>query len=119
MKSKRALVCSSGMTALDIILRLLEKSEEVVAGNDIYGGLGERERESGSHITIGTNRLLTFLTTQNGTRVWHVDTSSLSSIQSCLNAKTRLVLLETPTNPMIKIVDIPSICAMVHDVCPK
>ena len=103
MKASRALCISSGMTALDIVLRLVGQDQEIVAGDDIYGG---------------TNRLLSFLKTQNGTVVHHVDTTNLTTIEPVLNTKTRIVLLETPTNPLIKIVDIPSICQMVRKSCP-
>ncbi|KAJ3319349.1 cystathionine beta-lyase [Boothiomyces sp. JEL0866] len=102
MKAERALVTSSGMTALDIILRLVKSGQEIVAGDDIYGG---------------TNRLLTFFKTQNEVVVHHVDTTDPRSVDNVLNAKTRLVLLETPTNPLIKIVDIIEICKMVRAKC--
>lgn len=67
----------------------------------------------------GTNRLLTFLKASNGTVVHHVDTTNIESIREALNVNTRLVLLETPTNPLIKIADIPRISQMVHDVSPN
>ncbi|KAJ3272325.1 cystathionine beta-lyase [Terramyces sp. JEL0728] len=103
MKAERALVTSSGMTALDIILRLVKSGQEIVAGDDIYGG---------------TNRLLTFFKTQNSVVVHHVDTTDPSCVDRVLNEKTRLVLLETPTNPLIKIVNIIEICRMVRAKCP-
>lgn len=63
------------MTALDIILRLVGHDQEVVGGDDIYGG---------------SNRLLTFLRTQNGTKVHHVDTASLEAVEGVLSEKTRI-----------------------------
>ncbi|KAJ3033807.1 cystathionine beta-lyase [Rhizophlyctis rosea] len=102
MSAKRALAVSSGMGALDVITRLVQSGQEIIAGDDIYGG---------------TNRLLTFLRTHNNITVHHVDTTNPDAILPCLNAKTRLVLLETPTNPLMKIVDIPTISRLVRERC--
>lgn len=55
--------------------------------------------------------------THNCTVVHHVDTTNLDSVRQVLNKKTKIVLLETPTNPLIKIVDIPSISKMVRELC--
>ncbi|KAJ3289554.1 cystathionine beta-lyase [Borealophlyctis nickersoniae] len=103
MSAKRALAVSSGMGALDVITRLVKSGDEVIAGDDLYGG---------------TNRLLTFLKTHNNITVHHVDTTSPAAVEPCLNSATRLVLLETPTNPLIKIADIPAISKLVHEKCP-
>jgi cystathionine beta-lyase len=103
MKATRALCVSSGMTALDIILRLVPSGQQVVCGDDLYGG---------------TNRLLSFMKQQNGIVVDHVDTTRLEAIQHVLTPNTRMVLLETPTNPLIKIADIPRIVECVRQICP-
>ena len=103
MSASRALVVSSGMGALDVITRLLKPGDEVVTGDDLYGG---------------TNRLLKYLATNNGIIVKHVDTTSPSSVTSALSSKTAMLLLETPTNPLIKIVDIPTLSAAAHDANP-
>jgi len=99
MNAHRALVVSSGMAALDVITRLLKPGDEVITGDDLYGG---------------TNRLLKYLSTHGGIIVHHVDTTDPSRIRSVVSPKTAMVLLETPTNPLIKIVDIPSIASIVH-----
>lgn len=103
MRAKRALVVSSGMGALDVITRLLRPGDEVVTGDDLYGG---------------TNRLLKYLSTHGGIVVKHVDTTTPSAVQEALTPKTAMVLLETPTNPLIKIVDIPTVAAMAHAANP-
>ncbi|KAJ2802866.1 cystathionine beta-lyase [Coemansia sp. 'formosensis'] len=104
MKAERAFVVSTGMTALDVILRLVKTGQEVIAGDDIYGG---------------TNRLLTYVSQHNGVKVHNVDTTDPKLVEEKLDpTKTRLVLLESPTNPLIKIADIRTIAARVHDVCP-
>lgn len=104
MSAERALVVSSGMGALDVITRLLRPGDEVVTGDDLYGG---------------TNRLLKYLSTYGDIVVHHVDTTKPAEVEAALSSKTAMVLLETPTNPLIKIVDIPTIAAMAHRVNPK
>ena len=104
MQAERALVVSSGMAALDVITRLLRPDDEVVTGDDLYGG---------------TNRLLKFLQTNNGIIVKHVDTTNTDSVRQALSPKTAMVLLETPTNPLIKIVDIHSIAKASHEANPQ
>ena len=104
MRAERALVVSSGMGALDVITRLLQPGDEVVTGDDLYGG---------------TNRLLKYLATNGGIIVHHVDTTKPESVQRVVGPKTAMVLLETPTNPLIKIVDIPTIAKLAHEANPK
>ncbi|KAG0293556.1 cystathionine beta-lyase [Linnemannia gamsii] len=104
MSAKRAYAVNSGMTALDVITRLVKAGEEVIAGNDLYGG---------------TNRLLSFLATHNNVKTHHIDTTDSETIIPYLSEKTRLVLLETPTNPLMKIADIPRISEIVHERCPN
>lgn len=103
MRAKRALVVSSGMGALDVITRQLRPGDEVVTGDDLYGG---------------TNRLLKYLSTHGGIIVHHVDTTAPEKVQEVVSSKTAMVLLETPTNPLIKIVDIPTIAGMAHTANP-
>lgn len=104
MGANRALVAGSGMGALDVITRILKPGDEVVTGDDLYGG---------------TNRLLTFLKEHGGVTVKHVDTTTLDSVKSALSEKTTMVLLESPTNPLIKICDINGIASAAHAISPK
>lgn len=91
------------MAALDVITRILKPGHEVIAGDDLYGG---------------TNRLLTYLKTHMGVIVHHVDTTEATSVIPHLNpGKTAMVLLESPTNPLLKIVDIARISALVKEKC--
>lgn len=92
------------MGALDVITRQLRPGDEVVTGDDLYGG---------------TNRLLKYLSTHGGIIVHHVDTTDNEVVQKSLNDKTAMVLLETPTNPLIKIVDIPTIAGSAHAANPN
>lgn len=104
MNANRALAVGSGMGALDVISRLLSPGDEVITGDDLYGG---------------TNRLLTYLKNKQNIIVRHVDTTDVASVIPHITEKTAMVLLETPTNPLIKIVDIPSIAKAAHAANPK
>lgn len=100
MNANRALAVSSGMGALDVISRLLRPGDEVITGDDLYGG---------------THRLLTYLASNQGIVVHHVDTTKPETVKARISAKTAMVLLETPTNPLIKIVDISTIAQAAHE----
>ncbi|RYP07387.1 hypothetical protein DL764_002522 [Monosporascus ibericus] len=104
MNANRALAVGSGMGALDVITRILRPGDEVITGDDLYGG---------------TNRLLTYLSTNQGIIVRHVDTTEVDRVREVISEKTAMVLLETPTNPLIKIVDLPGIAKSVHDANPN
>ncbi|EPQ67956.1 Bgt-2967 [Blumeria graminis f. sp. tritici] len=99
MNASRALTVGSGMGALDVITRILRSGDEVITGDDLYGG---------------TNRLLAFMASNHGIIVHHVDTTNPDNVKAVLCEKTAMVLLETPTNPLIKIVDIRSIAEIAH-----
>jgi cystathionine beta-lyase len=91
------------MAALDMIIHAIIRSpdQEIIAGDDLYGG---------------TNRLLSTMANTSH----HVDTTDLSAIAKVLDPiHTRLVLLETPTNPLLKIADIRGIVALVRKEAPK
>lgn len=105
MNAKRAYAVSSGMSALDVISRLVQSGDEIIAGDDLYGG---------------TNRLLSYLAKTQNIKTHHVDTTKAESVLPYLDpVKTKLVLLETPTNPLIKICDISAIAKHVHEKCPE
>ncbi len=82
---------SSGVAAIDAILRLLKPGEEVIATADLYGG---------------SYRLFTKLFTSYGIRFHFVDMGEPENIAAFINAKTRMIWIETPTNPLMKIIDI-------------
>ncbi|KAF9266510.1 cystathionine beta-l [Marasmius fiardii PR-910] len=99
-----AFAVSSGMAALDVILRMLKPGDEVIAGDDLYGG---------------TNRLLAYLRNYGGVTVHHVDTTDPSSIIPYIKpTKTAMVLLESPTNPLLKIADLALISKEVKERAP-
>ncbi|KAK2460918.1 hypothetical protein APHAL10511_007388 [Amanita phalloides] len=100
-----AFAVSSGMAALDVILRLLKPGVEVIAGDDLYGG---------------TNRLLAYIRTHVGVTVHHVDTTDPTTLHPYLHpTKTAMVLLESPTNPLLKIVDLATISKDAKERAPN
>lgn len=103
--AKHAFAVTTGMGALDIICRTLKPGDEIIAGNDLYGG---------------SNRLLAYLEQHNAIITHHVDTTDLSAIRPLLlkDSPIRLVLLESPTNPLLQIVDIEKITQEVKAVIP-
>ena len=92
---------ASGMAAIDTALRLLAPGDHVVAGNDIYGG---------------TYRLFERILRAYGLDFTYVDTTDSDQVSSSLRPNTRLVWLETPSNPLLHISDIAAIAQMAHSL---
>ena len=82
---------ASGMAAITAVSRLVKYDEEIIAGDDLYGG---------------TVRLLENLRERQGIRISYVDTSDLQAFKASLTRQTKLVLIETPSNPLFRISDI-------------
>lgn len=85
------LAFSSGMASIDIIMRLLNPGDHVIVGNDVYGG---------------TFRLFDKILSRYGLKFTWVDQTDLESVKSAFTDKTRLLWLETPTNPYLALGDI-------------
>ncbi len=96
---RRGLAFASGLAAIDCVLKLLETGDEIVAVDDIYGG---------------SFRLFTHVYEKFGVKVHYVDASDPNEVLKVLSPKTRLVWLETPTNPTLKIADIEAISRFAH-----
>ena len=92
--AKYALAFSSGVAATDAVIKLLEPGDEVVCSNDMYGG---------------TYRLFTKVFEKFGIKFIYVDTTNVSTISKAITGKTKLVWLETPTNPLMNITDIAAV----------
>ena len=93
------LAFSSGMSATDTVLRLLSPGDHVLAGNDVYGG---------------TFRLFERLLRPYGLDFSYVDTSDLDHVTAALRPETRMLWLETPTNPLLNVSDIKAIAEILH-----
>lgn len=92
------LAFSSGMAATDTLLRLIKPGEHVLASNDVYGG---------------TFRLFERVLKEYGLEFSYTDISDPTRVEASLRPETRLVWIETPTNPLLKIADIAEISRRV------
>lgn len=88
---KYCVAFSSGVAATDAVLKLLSPGDEVITGNDLYGG---------------TYRLFTKIYEKFGIKFHFLDLTNTENIDPYLNSKTKLIWTETPTNPTMQIVDI-------------
>lgn len=95
--AKHALAFSSGVAATDAVIKLLSPGDEVICANDMYGG---------------TYRLFTKVFEKFGIRFVYVDTTNAVNVQSAVTAKTKLIWIETPTNPLMNITDIAAVAAI-------
>ncbi|MFC6875538.1 cystathionine gamma-synthase [Flavobacterium myungsuense] len=90
----RALAFSSGLAATDCILRSFKAGDEVISMDDLYGG---------------TYRMFTRIYKDSGIKFHFVDMNDLQKFKSLINKNTKLVWVETPTNPLMKLADIQEI----------
>jgi cystathionine beta-lyase/cystathionine gamma-synthase len=94
------LAFASGMAATDTVLRLLAPGDHVLAGNDVYGG---------------TFRLFERVLRTYGLDFTYVDTTDLDQVASALRPDTRMIWLETPSNPLMNVSDISAVAKMAQD----
>lgn len=94
------LAFASGLAATDTVMRLLKPGDHILAGNDVYGG---------------TYRLFDRILRVYGLDFTFVDTTDLEQVEANLKGNTRLVWLETPTNPLLRVSDISAISELVKN----
>ncbi len=94
---KHGLCFSSGMGATDAVAKLLRPGDEVITGNDLYGG---------------TYRMFTKVFANYGIKFHFIDLTNPQNIIASINANTKLLWVETPTNPTMQIIDIEA-CAKI------
>lgn len=94
---KFGLAFSSGVAATDAVIKLLSPGDEVIASNDMYGG---------------TYRLFTKVFERFGIKFIYVDTSDVANISHAISPNTKLIWIETPTNPLMNITDIAAVAAI-------
>lgn len=97
---KHGLAFASGLAAIDAIMKLLKPGDEVISTNDLYGG---------------TYRLFNRIFKDFGIKFHFIGFSEASEIESYINENTKMIWTETPTNPMMHIIDI----AAVADISKK
>ncbi|MBS1654074.1 MAG: cystathionine gamma-synthase [Bacteroidetes bacterium] len=91
---KYGLAFSSGVAATDAVIKLLQPGDEVIAANDMYGG---------------TYRLFTKVFEKFNIKFIYVDTTDPDNVKKVVSQNTKLIWLETPTNPLMNITDIAAI----------
>lgn len=89
---------ASGLAAIDAVIKLLQPGDEVLSSNDLYGG---------------SYRLFAKIFEGMGIRFHFVDLTDPQTVAQQLNDKTKLIWIETPTNPMMQVVDIETYVTMV------
>jgi cystathionine beta-lyase/cystathionine gamma-synthase len=97
---KFGLAFSSGVAATDAVLKLLEPGNEVIAGNDMYGG---------------TYRLFTKVFEKFGIKFHYVNMGDPANVKQYVNPNTKLIWAETPTNPLMNIADIAALAVIAKE----
>jgi cystathionine beta-lyase/cystathionine gamma-synthase len=93
------LAFASGMAAEDTLLHVFESGDHVIACDDVYGG---------------TFRLFRRVLERAGLRFAFVDATQIDNVEAALEARTRLIWIESPTNPLLKLIDIQRIAEVAH-----
>jgi cystathionine gamma-lyase len=88
---------SSGMASIDAIIKLLDPGDEVISTNDLYGG---------------SYRLFTKIYERFGVKFTFVDMVDPANVEKAITSRTKLIWAETPTNPLLRIIDIAALAQM-------
>jgi O-succinylhomoserine sulfhydrylase len=96
----RGFCFSTGLAAITAVTRLVSPGEEILACDDLYGG---------------TYRLFSRILAKRGINVRYVDFSNLDAVAAAIATNTKLVYLETPTNPLLQIIDIAAVADIGHE----
>jgi cystathionine beta-lyase len=97
---KAAVAFASGLAAMDAIMKILEPGDEVLASNDLYGG---------------SYRLMNQVYRKFGIESRYIDMHNPALIKNEISDQTKLIWIETPTNPMLNIIDIKTICSVAKE----
>ena len=85
----------SGLAAIDAVIKMLNPGDEVISTNDLYGG---------------SYRIFTTIFQKYGIKFHFVDMLDIDNIEEKINSNTKLIWLETPSNPMMNIIDVKKVC---------
>lgn len=94
---KHGLAFASGLAAMDAVMKLLQPGDEVISTNDLYGG---------------SYRLFTKIFEGFGLKFHFVGMKDLANVEAAINKNTKLIWVETPTNPMMNVVDIATVAQL-------
>ena len=92
-----AICFGSGLAAMDAVLKLLQPGDEIVSTNDLYGG---------------SYRQMTQIYANYGIKMHFIPMYDMDHIEDHINSNTKLIWIETPTNPMLNIIDIEAVCTL-------
>src|ERR1044072_7881846 len=98
--ARYACAFASGMAALTALTRIVKAGEEIIAGDDLYGG---------------TVRLLDRISSHQNIAVRFIDTTNSDELRKALTSRTRLILIETPSNPLFRISDISELASIAKE----
>ena len=97
---KHGVSFSSGMATVDSVMRLLKAGDHVVCSDDVYGGV---------------SRLFNEILTRAGLTFTYVDTSNPALVKDAIRPETRILWVETPTNPLLKVTDLEAMAEIAHN----
>jgi cystathionine beta-lyase/cystathionine gamma-synthase len=97
---KYGICFGSGLAAQDAAMKLLEPGDEIISTNDLYGG---------------TYRQMMGVYSKYGIKCTFIDLGDVENLSQAISDKTKLIWVETPTNPMLKILDIKAICKIAKE----
>lgn len=97
--AKHGFAFASGMAAIDAVMRLVKAGDHVVVSDNTYGG---------------TYRLFSRILSNYGIEFSYVDTSDASNVEAAIQANTRMVYVETPTNPVMLVTDLQAVSDIAH-----
>lgn len=97
----RGFAVNSGMAAVSLVFSLLKKGDHIVLSDDIYGGTVRCVDEVLNPIGIESNR---------------IDLRNLDLLKSTIKENTKMIFIETPSNPMMRVADIEEICKLAHNI---
>ena len=97
---KYAISFASGMSAVDACFKLFSSGDHIVCGDDVYGGV---------------TRLLDNVITQQGLSVSYVDTTNTAAVRAAITPDTRMLWIETPTNPLLKVSDLEAMVSIARE----
>ncbi|MDR0855283.1 MAG: PLP-dependent aspartate aminotransferase family protein [Christensenellaceae bacterium] len=99
MSAHDALCYSSGMAAVAQVAELFKQGDKIITSEDMYGGI---------------IRLLRNITAKNGVEIVSIDTADLKAVEKLIDKNTKALLIETPTNPMMRVTDIAAAATLAH-----
>ncbi len=100
-EGNRAFAVNSGMAAVSLVMSLLKPNDHIIFSDDVYGG---------------TFRCVNEVLRPNGVEFDSIDLSDIELLKNTIKPNTKMILIETPTNPMMKVADIEKVAKIGHDI---